>query len=257
MDGQADPWSQLEQELDAWRRERRQATLWWRDDDATGYTPQLARLCDIAATHCIPLCIAVVPRDLDGGLKAVMTQGNVALQHGWAHANHAPPGERAAELGHHREMAQILSELERGHARLSDTFGSDFLPALVPPWNRIGDRVVNELHRLGLMGLSTFMPRQAQTTVNGLRVANCHVDPINWRHAASTRPLHEVLERFCEHLTQRRSGLVDSAEPTGLLTHHLQHDEELWRLLPPLLERLCAYGNTLRWLPGAEVFARD
>ena len=44
-------WEQLDQELEQWRRDRRQATLWWRDDDAVAFSPQLAHLCGLAAAH--------------------------------------------------------------------------------------------------------------------------------------------------------------------------------------------------------------
>jgi len=41
-------WRDLNRELDAWREKEMPATFWWRDDDATHWTPALERLLDLA-----------------------------------------------------------------------------------------------------------------------------------------------------------------------------------------------------------------
>ena len=54
-------WSDLTQELDAWTADGRRATLWWRDDDAAEPDAALERLLALAATHGLPLALAVIP----------------------------------------------------------------------------------------------------------------------------------------------------------------------------------------------------
>jgi hypothetical protein len=247
-------WSGLETELQAWRDDGRVATLWWRDDDAETCSAQLTRLCALAKRFQVPLCLAVIPRDARDELAHPLAEDDRVMLHGWAHVNHAPVGEKACELGRHRPVEQVLDELRRGRQRLRTLFGERFLPALVPPWNRIHDGVVAQLPQAGLDGLSTFAPRRAAPP--GLRQVNAHVDPILWRQDADAMTLPAVLHRVVEHLQARRLGRVDAAEPTGLLTHHLQHDERLWALLTELLARLAQHRDVVRWLDGEELFGR-
>jgi hypothetical protein len=56
-------------------------------------------------------------------------------------------------------------------------------------------------------------------------------------------------------LAARREGGVDPDEPTGLLTHHLAHDEPGWVFLKELAERLGSRPG-LRWLSAEEAFGR-
>ena len=135
-------WDRLERELDAWAAERRQATLWWRDDDAVAATPSLDRLLRLSERHGIPVALAVIPALAEQGLADALAQvGPVTvLQHGFAHRNHAPPGMRALECGGAPPLGQVAAELRRGRDRLALLFGARFLPVLVPPWNRIDPR---------------------------------------------------------------------------------------------------------------------
>jgi hypothetical protein len=47
---------------------------------------------------------------------------------------------------------------------------------------------------------------------------------------------------------------VDGAEPTGLLTHHLKHDDATDDFLGALLDRLCRH-DAVRWLALGNAFA--
>ena len=178
--------------------------------------------------------------------------GVSVLQHGFAHRNHAGAGEKSMELSPHRPQEQVLCELRGGFAQLASTFGKDFLPVLVPPWNRIAPALVPELPALGLHGLSTFMPRTACNPVPGLRQVNCHVDLIDWRGGRKGRD-HGILAReVAGHLRARRAGRADSGEPTGLLTHHLDHDESAWDFVEEFLDRVVAHPG-VHWPASREV----
>jgi len=151
----------LARELDLWVAQGRRATLWLRDDDACGDSPALARLLTLARTHAVPVAIAAIPAALEPTLAAALEGCREAtvVQHGFAHRNHAPAGERSAELFEGRDVRVCIGELRRGKERLERTFGDRFVPIVVPPWNRAGEKLVTHLGAVGFTGLSRFGPR--------------------------------------------------------------------------------------------------
>ena len=175
-------WNALKMELDAWRDIGRPVTLWWRDDDVQRDTPALAKLLDLSRRYRIPLLLAAVPQGMDRTLASAISQIPLVwvCQHGFVHANHAPPGEKRSELGPHRPLQTMGRELLRGRDMLRDGVGDRVLPVLVPPWNRISDRLIKHLPRLGYGGLSTFGGRSTDRPTNRLTQLNAHVDLIDW-----------------------------------------------------------------------------
>lgn len=249
-----DPWRALHEELECWRRAGRVPTLWWRDDDATRPHAALERLLGLSLRHQVPISVAVVPASMDCALVPVMRScdGVQVLQHGYAHVDHAARDEPGAELGQHRPGTVVLAELEQGLRVLSSRFAEQFVPVLVPPWNRIDPRLVPELARLGFRGLSCYSPRERRTTAQGVVCSNCHVDPVNWRAGGVFRGTGKCLSAMVGHLRDRRLGRVDAEEPTGLLTHHLQHDEPLWAFLDEFFAHLGR--DAVHWLQADQVF---
>ena len=128
---------------------------------------------------------------------------------------------------------------------------SAFLPVLVPPWNRLGKSLLDLLPSAGFEGLSTYQPRTSREPVAGLIQSNCHTDLINWRGSRSFIGERTVLEQITGHLRRRRQHEVDN-EPTGVLTHHRDHDEACWKFLEKLFEVTRDHGAT-QWLSVAEV----
>jgi hypothetical protein len=248
-------WEILQRELDAWAALGRRATLWWRDDDACAASPALARLLDLAATHRVPVAIAAIPARIEPSLgEAIAACGEATIvQHGYAHVNHAPAGERAAELGSHRPLAARLAELARGCERLASTFGERFEPVLVPPWNRIADDSVAKLASAGLGGLSCFAPR-ARATAEGIAQVNTHVDPIAWRRGRVFAGTLPCIERVVAHLRARRTGEADADEPTGILTHHLAFADDAFAFVDALLRETSRHPAAA-WLDARAAFA--
>jgi hypothetical protein len=252
-------WHDLERELDAWQGRQRPLTLWWRDDDAAAPSPALDRLLALAERAGAPLALAVIPAAADEALaRRLEGLSRVAvLQHGYAHLNHAPPDERKCELGPERPATAVLDELAAGRARLKALFGGRQLDVLVPPWNRIDDALVGKLAAAGFRGLSTLGPRGPGPAPSGLRQVNVHVDLIDWRGGRGFVGLGAALDQVLGHLAARREGAVagggDGDEPTGLMTHHLVHDEGCWDFLDQFLVRAQA-RPWLRWLAAAELF---
>lgn len=249
-------WEDLDGELTRWGERGAVATLWWRDDDACAVTPALERLAALSRHWQVPVALATVPARLDASLARLPGPPfrPAILQHGYAHRDYAAADEPAAELGDHRPAGEAADELARGRERLATTFAEDFVPVLVPPWNRIATALVPRLGALGFCGLSCFAARASGEAAAGVRQVNCHVDPVDWRRGTVFRGEGRVLAALCAHLRARREGRADRDEPTGLLTHHLVHGADLWGFLERLFGALTARPD-VRWLDAREVFA--
>lgn len=243
-------WAALTAELDRWTAVGRIASFWWRDDDAVAATPALELLIALSERHNVPLALAVIPEGAGTGLVerlALSTAPVCVVQHGYSHRNHAPSGEKTAELGDHRDAAAVSAELADGRDRLSALFAERFLPVMVPPWNRIGPGVEAALPTLGFRGLSTFGPRPAA----GLGYLNTHVDIIDWRGSRGFAGEAACLEAAIGHLSDRRTGRCDPDEPTGLLTHHLDHDPASWHFVERLLDEVRRHPAAA-WVAAAD-----
>ena len=228
----SNPWREFGAELEAWRCAGLTARFWWRDDDATRPGPLLDRL--LEAVGPTPVALAVIPATAEKSLAGRLATHNggagevLVLQHGYAHINHAPAGVKKAEFGDDRPLGAMLDELATGRQRLEALFGEVFEPILTPPWNRAGDEIVRSLAQSGLQGLSRFGPRGPD---EGDRVVNTHIDIIDWRGGRAFVGERQALRAASAHLAARRTGAADQGEPTGLLTHHCDHDEACWRFI--------------------------
>lgn len=247
-------WHALEAELDRWATAGMSATMWWRDDDAIAPSPELERLLSLGEES-LPIALAVIPADATESLAARLAGSSriAVLQHGYAHANHRRAGERAAEFGGDRPRADERADLARGSERLYRLFGAQLLPVLVPPWNRLDEGLVPTLHDLGFTGLSTFGPRGSRDVAGLVRV-NAHLDPVAWRRDRRFIGEEAALTRLVRHLADRRGGLVDATEPTGILTHHRVHAADLWMFLRRLADRLSRH-DAVRWMAPGALFA--
>ena len=235
-------WAALDRELALWRAEGRVLPLWWRDDDAVAPSPALDRLLEMADKLSLPVHLAVIPAEATRALASLCRDTVPVLQHGWAHHNHAPDGEKKAEFGTDRPAPAMCDELSHGASRLRALFGDDLLPVLVPPWNRISCNLVPLLPQAGLSALSTFTPRKAATAAPGVVQINTHLDPIDWRGTRSAVAFEALIGQLTRDLAQRRMGATDGAEPYGVLTHHLVHDPAIWSAAEALLARLLDAG---------------
>lgn len=241
-------WSDLVAELDIWADTGRTAPFWWRDDDATRPGPALERLISVADG--IPLSLAVIPAGAEPALARFLdgVPGATVLQHGYAHTNHAPAGEKKAEFGAHRPAPAMLAEIAAGRDRLSELFGDRFLPVFVPPWNRIADSVVAGLGGCGFELLSTFGRRHSDTA---LPLRNCHIDLIDWHGSRGFLGIEPVLGTLVALLAEFRLDAPDKPEPVGIMTHHRDHDAAGWQFLATLRDIVRDHPGA-EWTPIAE-----
>ena len=148
----------------------------------------------------------------------------------------------------------MLAELEQGQQQLKALLGQRFVEVLVPPWNRLSDELIAQLHAIEMVGLSTLGPR-SQLTQSGLALNNVHIDLINWKQGRCFAGDTAVLGQLIEHLRRRRLGLEDADEATGLMSHHLAHDQGCWDFCQQLFEFLA--DRPVQWLTARQCFRAE
>ncbi|MEJ8572420.1 polysaccharide deacetylase family protein [Microbaculum marinum] len=244
--------SRLVSRLDGLAGDGQSIDFWWRDDDAVEPTADLDRLIAIAERHAVPVALAVIPEPARPELGQRLSDapgGIVVFQHGFVHRNHAPKGEKAAELGAHRAADTVLGELRSGNDKLTELFGERFLPVLTPPWNRVGDEVAARRGEAGLTWLSTFARMHAGDDA----CVNTHVDVIDWKGSRGFAGFDKMSRVLDEELERRVAG---DRSPIGLLTHHLAHDEGVWSFLDCFLS-LAATHPAASWPALADLFGGE
>ena len=224
-------WHFAREALDRAHHAGRTVRVWLRDDDCVAVTPALERLAALCAGVGLPILLAVIPEPAEPGLAPWIAAhpSVVPCQHGFAHRNHAAPGERAREIGG-RPPDAVLGELARGRARLRELFGGALSDVLVPPWNRIDEAVIPRLPGAGYAALSCFGPPPDASPIPRL---DSDLDIVDWRHGRVGRPLAD--------LSGRIAAILDRQDRLGILTHHLAHDASAWAALEETLHRLAAH----------------
>ncbi|MCS0503448.1 glycosyltransferase [Ancylobacter mangrovi] len=235
-------WTRLDALLARARAAGRTIDFWWRDDDATDPTPALDALLARRARWQVPLALAVIPSRATPALAERLAGESCidVLVHGWAHANHAPSGEKKAEFGAHRPPEAMLAEAQAGHQRLAELFGPRALPVFVPPWNRIDPALAGRLSEAGYQIISTYQRRPAHAP--GLVAVNTHLDPIDWHGGGGLVDETVLIEQFARLVEEELDAPPGTLEPIGLLTHHLVHDGWIDRFLDKLIGRLLGSG---------------
>ncbi|WP_417667247.1 polysaccharide deacetylase family protein [Roseibium sp.] len=246
--------AELTAHLDWFAERGQKVRFWWRDDDAIEPTDDLERLLAIANAHDVDVALAVIPKHATQALADRLENEPhaIVLQHGFQHRNFQRKdlGEKAAELGTRRDPDQLIGELREGRERLEVLFNGRFVPAMVPPWNRIAPEIVRRLPDVGLSGLSTFtwmhFPRDAarQTQVQS------HVDIIKWKKDRRFIGWESARLRLDLQLCRRRTN---PSEPLGILSHHLAHDEGCYEFLDRFLD-IAAYHPGAEWPRVKELF---
>jgi len=217
--------------------------FWLRDDDAVEPSAALTQFTGLTQTYAVPSTLAVIPSctGTDLSLSLVDESLLTIAVHGWSHTNYAPADEKKQELGSHRSNELVTNELSRGFDKLSELYPKQFVPLLVPPWNRISAAVVAKLPTIGFKSLSTFGPEKSAL----IHRVNTHVDLIDWKGTRGGR--------LPEHLIADLIKVIrETDSPVGFLTHHLVHDAAAWRFLEALFE-VTAQSSSCRWVSVTEL----
>jgi predicted glycosyltransferase/peptidoglycan/xylan/chitin deacetylase (PgdA/CDA1 family) len=240
-------WSPLDRVLRRTAEKGRTIAFWWRDDDAVAHTPALDRLLEVARAFDLSIAIAAIPGGVERSLMERLgdePQAHV-LVHGFAHVNYAPPGQKKAEFGPDRSPGALAHDAEAGLRLAQKACDGKLLPVFVPPWNRAAPELLRLLPRLGYRGFSGFDDRSASQPAPGLRRINANVDPIDWKGRRGLLSEEAIIAQLAAAVSARLDGSADPDEPIGLLTHHLIHDESVWRFCEALLDRLRRHDNLI------------
>lgn len=238
----------LRETLDQLSAEGKTIDLWLRDDDAVEPTPALEKLVRLTERYSVPLTLAIIPEHTGQLLVDYLNDYHHIdiTVHGWSHRNYAGPDEKKRELGLHRPKDAVLSELQHGFEKLSNLYPTQFVSMLVPPWNRIDDAIIAGLPDIGYKTLSVFGREKPAT----LPLLNTHIDIMDWHGTGGGRD-HDIL--FAE-ITERFRSQAQNATATGILTHHLVHDDTAWAFLEKLFD-LTANHPACRWRASKDMFA--
>lgn len=234
----------LDAELEQWHKAGHRPRIFLRDDDAISDTPALRRLLELCGQHDVPLLLATIPRDADGSLGSLVGGNGLVTGavHGYAHIDHTPPGTKVCELGIDRPLSTVLAELTLGRSRLLELFDGRISGLLVPPWNRIHDPVLEAIGTIGFSGVSRHGWPSGPTPGRVAEV-NTHVDIVHWSGGTVGRSHDWVFQQLAENLQIARQS---NWRAIGVLTHHLDHDEQAWAVLEACLDLL---GNeTADWI---------
>lgn len=238
-------WNPAREALDRAHAEGRTIRVWLRDDDCVAVTPALERLAALCGGAGLPILLAAIPAGAAPELAPWIAAHPAVTpcQHGYAHADHARPGERARELGG-RPVGTVLAELARGRARLADLFGPALSGILVPPWNRLDAELIPHLRGAGYAALSAFGPTPVDSPLPRL---DADLDIIDWRRGRIGRPPDE--------LARKLAGTIAGQDRLGILTHHLAQDDAAWAGLAFLLEGLAPHP-AVRFTDAAALLRR-
>lgn len=217
----------LEHELALWRQQGQTPRLWWRDDDARAPSPALDRL--LTVLDGAPIALAVVP---DGDMAALAarladSRGVTVSQHGADHVNHRAAGEAAGEYAVGTQPGSIAARVAEGRRRMTD---AGLEPAFyTPPWNRVDEALPAALADCGYQAISAWGERDPSE--GALARLDTHVDLLRWKGGGRFRGAGRFLGDLRAQFAARRAA-GDFTAAVGVLTHHLDHDEEAWRFLP-------------------------
>jgi predicted deacetylase len=222
--------------------------IWWRDDDAQAWTPELERLCALRRTFGLPLAVAVIPAHADPAmLRRLSAEPKTEiLVHGWSHTDKAGGERRKMELTGGLDLGETLARLSAGLASLR-RLAPATLPVLVPPWNRIAPDVLAALPSLGFAGVSAW--REGLQATQGLTIANATVDLIDWRGGG------QMKSAACLHaeIASQRANAGAKGVRIGLLSHHLRMNSAGFANLEELLRTLSSCA-TVRWPAIRDIF---
>lgn len=246
-------WRSLADECARWQDAGRGVKFWWRDDDAGQPTPALLRLLALEGATRIPVALAVVPEAAEAALFGDLDPRICVLQHGVDHRNRAAAGEKKTEFPAAEPVESALARLARARERLDALAGGRSLGVLVPPWNRMSERLVPRLSSIGFCGVSRFGALDALDAAPGLPQFNTHADIIAWHAGRGFAGEEAVLGQAVRRLEECRAQAPGARRALGWLTHHACHDEAAWAFLEQLFDFTRALPG-VRWVAARELF---
>ena len=252
-------WENLKSELARWHDQGHAPQFWIRDDDATRKDGHLDWLLETCRASEVPIALAVIPARVDHTLIKALADspGILVLQHGYAHSNHAPHGDKKSEYGSPRPIDTMVNEITKGKQILEQAFRKRALPVFVPPWNRMTERLFPYLTEIGLRGFSAKASQQQLLSASTpqktcLTVADAHIDIIDWKNNGKFIGEDLALREITWHLNARRRRTIPPDTPNCILTHHKQMEDDAFSFLERLFIKTQYFGAL--WLSASKLF---
>jgi hypothetical protein len=129
-------------------------------------------------------------------------------------------------------------QLLKGWHRLDELFGNQLMPVLVPPFNQVSPHLIPTI-RTSYRYVSLFSDFSAPR----MKAINAHCSTLAWKPEAVAAEVEDLIVPLVTALRLRRYRMLPVASPIGIITHHLNHGTEAWRLLETLLKVIIASGS--------------
>jgi hypothetical protein len=153
-------------------------------------------------------------------------------------------GRRPAEFGPERPVSALVRDAYQAYQAFSNHF-CEVDVVFVPPFGRVSRTLVRALPDIGFSGISGAagwlerklaqlsdwnirIPTRSLLWRSGMPRLDVQIDPIDWRKRTARDPA-VISQALVRCLRARRNGLLAPSLPIGLVTHHLDHDENIWR----------------------------
>jgi hypothetical protein len=222
-------WLPVVQELNIWDDHGLCLDVWWRDDDASRPSKELDTLLEYCCTRDIPVTLAVIPTTATQSLAArtVVEPGISIVVHGLSHANRAAAEEPPSEFPD--SLTDGAQRASAGLHLLQSLFGNSVLPVFAPPWNSCGPNTEVNLSSYGFRGISKYGLSTEQPVFKGVKRLNVHINPIDWGATPpNILPMDVVVAEIVKQLRDRREKRNWLSEPLGIMSHHADHNDEIW-----------------------------
>ncbi|MEM7294625.1 MAG: polysaccharide deacetylase, partial [Pseudomonadota bacterium] len=109
------------------------------------------------------------------------------------------------------------------------------------------------LRDAGYLGVSSMWARPQGTGDPEFMQVNTHLDPVHWPNGVGFVGRYRALGQILKHLYAKRTGRREFDEPTGLLTHHLVQDDEVWDFCEALLQTLSEHP-AVQWTDARKIW---
>ncbi len=217
--------------------------VFFRADDIGAWGQGLHAMLRLFKHHGMPLALAVVPAWINSRrIEKICEKVDISdslwgwHQHGWRHINWNKDGKKA-EFCKSRSREQQWADIWKGHTKLVDLFGSNFVPVFTPPWNRLDLTTLDVLQHLGFRAVSMDgpFPRGAKKTV---RLGNFRI-----MLDLHTRKVQYEAYAFDE-LLKDLDTVFAHKNPVGIMIHHHRMNINAFLFLHRFLELLKVYSKS-------------
>jgi peptidoglycan/xylan/chitin deacetylase (PgdA/CDA1 family) len=217
-----------------------------RNDDVWSLERPFRDFFDFMLQQKIPVIYGVIPAKLTEEAAVFLRlakENNPDLldivQHGYAHHNYAPDGERPYEFGPERTYTQQLDDITQGMKIMRRWFGEFLTPGFIPPYHAYDAHTIEVIETLGipLHSARLKVPRQEKKFLD--------LPAQIWANRADE---HGIPSPMDFHALARDLASVMGVGPiTGVVfRHHMmvgQRDQDVLKALMRLVVQERTKGN--------------